>query len=115
MKTPIHLCTWGEQCDALRAWHETMRRKVRVYDNGGSTADRYTVFVLRQEKGKQVADVYTMSENALAPDGINQFSHTMGHDIRYFPWVGKVSDGFKRSKVQDLPKDVISAIENRIK
>ena len=88
-----------------------MPRKVRVYDNGGTTADRFTVAILRTQKGKHVADIYTMSLNPDLPNSVNMFSHTTEHDIRYSPFL-KI-DG-TRIAVHNLPDDVIKAIEQRI-
>jgi len=39
--------------------------KIKVYDNGGKTWDRYTVSIDE--------DVYSMSANATSPDGFNQY------------------------------------------
>lgn len=48
---------------------------VHVYDNGGKTADRYTVYIREREDAD--FDCYTMSVNAFSPAGINQFSHSV--------------------------------------
>lgn len=48
-----------------------IQKEVRVYDNGGISFDRYTVFA--------GGDVFVMSSNPLSPQGMNQ-------------WVGKESD-----------------------
>ncbi len=46
-------------------------KRVRVYDNNGKTADRYTILI---KSGKEW-EVYTMGENPSNPLGINQYSH----------------------------------------
>ena len=40
-----------------------------VYDNGGETVDRYTIIIGN--------DVYTMSQNAMSPNGFNQYAGTL--------------------------------------
>lgn len=103
-----HLCKWGEQCDLLRSWHRVMERRVRVYDNGGETADRYTVEIYRQERGRKVTDIYFMSLNPESPLGVNQYGLTLNRGEHVD------SSNAKRVKVQDLPAEVIRAIEHRI-
>lgn len=102
-----HLCTWGEQCDALRKWHRIMSTRVRVFDNEGATADRYSVAIARKERGARVFDIYTMSEYPTHPQGINQYSHTVETALVPAP-------NEKRIKVQNLPREVITAIEERV-
>lgn len=111
MKTNIHLCSWGEQCPMFTAWHRVMSRRVRVWDNGGKTADRYTVVIYRTVRGATFSDVYGIGEDPNSPQGFNQFSHSGSGRISYDspdPLMGL------RVKVQDLPKEVIKAIEHRI-
>lgn len=103
-----HLCTWGEQCPLFTAWHGVMRRRVRVFDNGGKTADRYSVCIQRTTGGKKVLDIYGMSENPNDPQGVNQFSHSAANRFKDMAFLGK------RINVQDLPAEVIRAIEHRI-
>lgn len=103
-----HLCNWGEQCPLFRSWHATMRRRVRVFDNGGTTADRYSVLIQRTMSSRRVLDIYGMSGDPLSPAGINQFSHSAANPFRDFQHLGK------RVQVQDLPADVRTAIEHRL-
>ena len=44
--------------------------KVKVYDNGGKTVDRYTVEI---QHWNGESDYYGMSDNATAPNGFNQY------------------------------------------
>lgn len=103
-----HLCTWGAQCPLFAAWHRTMNSRVCVYDNGGKTADRYSVLIKRTASGKKVVEIYGMSDDPLSPQGINQYSHTAANGFRDFAFLGK------RVRVIDLPEDVRKAIEHRI-
>jgi hypothetical protein len=86
-----------------------------VYDNGGTTADRYTVAVIRTEKGIPRVDVYTMSRGQGSPDCVNQYSHTQ---TIYVGTVGyylrELRGKMKREQVHNLPEDVIRAIEERV-
>ena len=86
-----------------------MKRRVRVYDNRGESVDRYEVQISRIEKGARVWDIYNMSDNPLAPDGFNQYNYTCPQSKHERSRVMGV-----RVNVQDLPKDVITAIEHRI-
>ena len=85
-------------------------KKIRAWDNGGLTADRYTVAISRTDKGQRVDDIYGMSDDPQSPQGFNQYSHTAPHGNHY-PTDGIVG---KRIKVQDLPPAVITAIEARL-
>lgn len=81
--------------------------KVTVYDNGGSkhsTADRYTVEVMRDEV---TYEVYGMSENALDVQGFNYFSHEDVHAYR-------PAKGEKVVELRELPHDVLVAIIERM-
>jgi hypothetical protein len=73
---------------------------VMVWDNGGKTADRYTVAI----RGTSGWDFYTMSEDPSSAQGVNQFSHnaTAFQD----------PEG-KRVPLHKLPKPVLSAINQR--
>lgn len=115
-KITPHYCQYGEQCPRLRKFHNAMRSKVRVYDNGGLTIDRYTVIVLRQENGQRVADVYGMSENAGSPQGFNQYSHTIRPDGRHtnILWNETAGTWGKRIRWQELPQEVLQAIADRL-
>lgn len=103
-----HLCNWGEQCPAFTAWHNTMSRRVRVFDNGGKTVDRYSVLIKRIQGGRSVIDIYGMSEDPSSPRGVNQFSHSAANQFRDFAYLGT------RVQVQDLPDEVIRAVEHRL-
>lgn len=90
---------------------KNMTRRVRVFDNFGKTVDRFTVVVSRTEQGARVWDVFVMSENPSHPTyGINQFSFSV-HDDEYRTYA---FDDDRRVKIEDLPKDVITAIEERL-
>lgn len=70
---------------------------IEVYDNGGETADRYTVIIDN--------NVYLMSDNLLSPQGVNQYN-------------GKLYDAplartGERVVLESLPEDVQKAIEQR--
>lgn len=74
---------------------------VVVYDNHGKTADKYTVLI----RGKKGWDIYTMSENPTAPNGVNQYSHT---EHNYEP-----SEEETRIPLDKLPSEVLKAIKDR--
>lgn len=102
---------FGAQHPSFTPWHNTMRRRVRVYDNGGKTMDRFTVVIYRTSRGATFSDIYGMSENPSDPQGFNQFSHSGSGRIQY----GDQDPLFgKRVQVQDLPEAVIKAIESRL-
>lgn len=72
-------------------------KKITVYDNGGRTLDRYTVF-----KGD---NVYTMSKDPLFPLGVNQYIGTRKQML-----------GMRLGRkvpVNKLPSDVRKAIKSR--
>lgn len=69
-----------------------------IYDNGGKSCDRYTVFV-----GE---DVYGMSDNACAPNGFNQYIGS-AMEKWHFDKLGKKLD---RS---EYPAVVIKALHRR--
>jgi len=79
--------------------------QVDVYDNGGRTADRYTIFVWRDPAGR--AEAYGMSDNATAPNGFNQFIG-MGSEVEQPPRDSKLV------RLVDLPKSTLVAIIDRI-
>lgn len=99
---------FGEQHPAFRYWHNTMARRVRVFDNGGKTLDRYSVIIARTVSGARVLEVYGMSADPQNPQGFNQYSHSAKNKFSDFAFLGK------RVQVHDLPEAVIQAIENRI-
>lgn len=91
-------------------WENLLNRKVRVYDNGGKTFDRYTVIIKRYEKGTAVYDVYSMSENPDWIQGFNQYSHTE-YDVRMLmQMIGKD----RKVPFNELPEAVLEAIEYRV-
>jgi len=73
--------------------------EINIYDNGGETADRYTV-TITDPAGE--LDVYTMSEDANSAQGINQYSHTT-----------EVYHGTPL-KVSEVPEQVLQAAIKRI-
>lgn len=81
--------------------------KVTVYDNGGKTADRYTV-IIKRGKSPEEEEWYGMSDNANAPNGFNQFAGTTADGNRKGSHLGKIV------KVTSLPSVVQKAIKNRI-
>lgn len=70
----------------------------KVYDNGGQSIDRYTVIIDN--------DVYTMSTNALSPNGFNQYYGSVGDILRWENVGQEVS-------LMTLPKEVYTAIKDR--
>ena len=76
--------------------------EIKIYDNNGKTADRYTVII---KEGKWF-DVYAMSEDALAPDGFNQYSFS-NQEVNY-KTIGK------KRLFNELPMDVRQAIMDRM-
>jgi hypothetical protein len=50
------------------------KKMIKFYDNKGATTDRYTMAV----RAKGQWDLYSFSENALSPQGVNSFLGT--HD-----------------------------------
>lgn len=73
---------------------------VRVFDTGNRTFDRYTVLI---DLGDEF-DYYTMSKNALAPDGFNQWGDRIKGDYREWE-----CGGFELSE-ENVPEEVLRAI-----
>ena len=73
--------------------------KIKVYDNGGKTADRYTVEIIHFNGD---TDFFGMSDNATSPNGFNQY---IGNDVY-------CND--KQIRLIDLNKYVLCAIIDRI-
>lgn len=73
---------------------------IRVFDNGGKTFDRYTVIIDQY--------VFTMSENACSPQGINMFAGELSELDSEAVTAGQPV------MFEDLPKEVRKAIDNRI-
>lgn len=110
MKTALlHYCSHGEQCPLLSQFFRTFRNRVRVWDNGGATFDRYTVAIKRQENGRTIYDVYGMSKNAMSPTGFNQYSHE--HNDGTVFTMGSTE---KRCTINDLPAEVLKGIAYRL-
>lgn len=106
LKTSEKRCTKG----CPRANESDFGNSVVVYDNGGKTADRYTVVIDNEY-------VFGMSDNARQPNGFNQFAGTVGElKLDNNPSLGKKVDVKTLPKeVQDAIKDRISSNESRIK
>lgn len=68
-------------------------KKVRVFDNGGETIDRYTVYI--------GTDAFAMSENPLSPIGVNM---SIDHSI----------ENETSEELVVVPACLIQAIANRI-
>lgn len=51
--------------------------RIRCYDNGGKTLDRYTVVYLDQPEGNGMFACVGMSEDPFHPQGIGQHSSAM--------------------------------------
>jgi hypothetical protein len=73
---------------------------IRVYDNGGKTADRYTVVFTGNYKGRDGCDYIGMSENPFHPQGFGQ--HGWSQDIIDYPSYKHLG---KKIKFEYLPKD----------
>jgi len=82
--------------DKIDKYLSEAKSKIVVYDNGGKTADRYTVFI--------GDDVYGMSDNPTSPQGVNSYFGTTD-EIK----MGK-DHGKKLSKI---PKELVKAIKQR--
>ena len=68
-------------------------KKVRVFDNGGETIDRYTVYI--------GTDAFAMSENPLSPIGVNM---SIDHSI----------ENETSEELGVIPDCLIQAIANRV-
>lgn len=88
--------------ECIREMRE-MGAKVVIFDNGGATIDRYTIYLRRKDGA---FDVVGMSRDAFAPDGFNQFSHTTGE-------IDFTAHG-ERVAFAELPADVAFSIIWRI-
>lgn len=78
---------------------------VKVYDNNNYTWDRYTVCVYVPESNTY--DIYSMSENALMPDGVNYYSHSQD-----YPYTADNHE--KEVEFTSLPIEVRKAIQIRL-
>jgi hypothetical protein len=79
-----------------------MRRAKVFEDTTGKFFDKYTIVIDKE--------VYSMSENALSPQGVNQYCGgvELCKDFAH-------SRGFKRVRIQNLSDEVKKAIRERIK
>lgn len=71
---------------------------IEVYDNGGETADRYTVIIDN--------NVYLMSDNPLSPQGVNQYNGKLAN--------APLARTGERIVVESLPEQVQKAIQDRV-
>jgi len=78
--------------------------KVAVYDNKGKTFDRYTVIIGN--------DVFGMSDNPNHPQGFNQFCGELCASGITESNILRMSE---ETFVENLPRQVIKAIVERIK
>lgn len=77
---------------------------IRIYDNGGETCDRYTLII--------DGDIYGLSDNAMSPQGFNQYCGTIGecgHTDHY-----NDDPGETLRDVSELPGEVQRAVELRV-
>ena len=56
---------------------KTKLHKVRIYDNGGKTFDRYTAVYMDQSEGRGLYAARGMSENPFHPQGFGQYCSAM--------------------------------------
>ena len=78
--------------------------KVRVFDNGGKTFDRYTIQIKR--------DVYLVSVNPLSPQGVRKY-----FSLKKYERLEKIADKEFLGKKIDfnvLPEAVRKAIQQKI-
>lgn len=75
---------------------------IRVFDNGGITADRYTVTI--------GTSVYTMSENSNMPNGVNMYLGELGQDYT----LTGISKGTRERGIYELPQPVLYSIIQRL-
>jgi len=91
--------------DEMVETYLTEKEEFYVYDNGGKTADRWTVFSASDLKNKQpngMVDMLGLSENPNSPQGVSMFSQ------------GQVGNHLgKKVKFSSLPKEVQKHISQR--
>ena len=80
------------------------KQKVMVYDNGGKTIDRYTVFIT-YTTGEIIA--FGMSDNPMSPNGFNQYVGEVPREISPGKHQGK--------KLSRIPKEIEKAVKVRMK
>ena len=79
------------------------KQKVMVYDNGGKSMDRYTVFIT-YATGETIA--FGMSDNPMSPNGFNQYVGEVPREISPGKHQGK--------KLSRIPKEIEKAVKGRI-
>lgn len=72
--------------------------RVRIWDNGGETCDRYTV--------RLDSAVFTMSEDALSPQGVNMYCGDEMDESHF--------RADERRTMADVPAEVRKAIRRRM-
>jgi len=77
---------------------------LKVWDNGGKTIDRYTV--------RARNDYYGMSDNAMQPNGFNQFIGSYG-EIKEGKHLGKLVYENGKGDFKGLPLELRRAILDR--
>ena len=80
------------------------KQKVMVYDNGGKSMDRYTVFIT-YATGETIA--FGMSDNPMSPNGFNQYVGEVPREISPGKHQGK--------KLSRIPKEIERAVKVRMK
>jgi len=79
--------------------------KIRaIYDNGGETLDRYTIYYGEKNKTNNLYECIALSENPNSPLGFYQ--HTMGEPGRH---------NGKKIKLTDLPLECQKSILAELK
>lgn len=79
-------------------------KNVSVYDNGGKSADRYTV--VHHDKSDDTKHFYGMSEKPHDPQGFNQYLGSHHEGYQEGSHLGK--------KLKEVPKHLHKAIKERI-
>ena len=85
---------------------------VRVYDNGGETADRYTVVYSKRSNkthGERYYDFRAMSANPFDPCGVGLWGETRHYPVdsdrgKWPPAMGRTCHLGKRIPFADLPE-----------
>lgn len=103
----MHMCRHGEQCPLLANAFKFLRNRVRVWDNGGETFDRYTVAIKYQRNNRILWDIYGMSKGVDGVQGFNQYSHT--HEGNTFT----MDAPNVRTRWNNIPYTVVKAIIER--
>ena len=80
-----------------------------IFDNGGKTADRYTLI-------DKHGNVYTFDDKPLSPSGIGQFVFTYTEKTRLTETILKDDNLIgKRIKLKDLTKEAQKFVKGKIK